>query len=74
MCGEAASDPATAIAFVGLGIDELSMTRVAIPEVKATLRGVTRDQAQNAVHRAMQASEAAGARSVLEQALPARPW
>lgn len=34
VCGEAAS--ATAIAFVGLGIDELSMTRVAIPEVKAT--------------------------------------
>lgn len=70
VCGEAASDPATALAFVGLGIDELSMTRVAIPEVKATLRGVTRDQAETAARAAIEADDAAGARAVLEAALP----
>lgn len=70
VCGEAASDPATAIAFAGLGIDELSMTRVAIPEVKAALRSVTRSDAEAAVAAAFDADDAAGARAVLEGAVP----
>jgi phosphoenolpyruvate-protein phosphotransferase len=70
VCGEAASDPATAVAFAGLGVDELSMTRVAIPEVKATLRGVTLDRARAVVDTAMDAADAAASRGVLESALP----
>ena len=71
VCGEAASDPATAIAFAGLGIDELSMTRVAIPEVKATLRAVTQADAEAAVVRAIDAADPAAARAALEAAIPA---
>jgi phosphoenolpyruvate-protein phosphotransferase len=65
VCGEAASDPAVAVALVGLDIDELSMTRVAIPEVKATLRGLTRDQCRQALAEARERPDAAAARDVL---------
>ena len=44
VCGEAAGDPTVAGALVGLGVDELSMTKVAIPEVKDALRRLTRER------------------------------
>jgi phosphoenolpyruvate-protein phosphotransferase (PTS system enzyme I) len=69
VCGEAANDPAFAAALVGLGIDELSMTGPAIPEIKDTLRRLTTDQCRAAVSRAMEADDATAARAVLEQAL-----
>lgn len=65
VCGEAASDPALAVALVGLGVDELSMTAAAIPEIKATLRSVTRDDCRTATERAMAQPDAATARDVL---------
>jgi phosphoenolpyruvate-protein phosphotransferase len=72
VCGEAASDPVVAAALVGLGIDELSMTRVAIPEVKETLRGLTRERCREAVTQVVAGHEdAAGVRAGLEAALAA---
>src|SRR2546430_12511789 len=66
VCGEAAGDPAVAAALVGLGVDELSMTRVAIPEVKDALRRVTLDQCRQAVEEAIAgANDAAGVRKIL---------
>ena len=47
-CGEAAGDPTVAGALVGLGVDELSMTKVAIPEVKDALRRLTREACRDA--------------------------
>lgn len=38
VCGEAASDPATAVELVRLGVRELSVTPRAVPAVKAALR------------------------------------
>jgi phosphotransferase system enzyme I (PtsI) len=55
VCGEAAGDPAVALALAGLGIDELSMTRVSIPEVKDALRRVTLAQCREAVRAALEA-------------------
>jgi phosphotransferase system enzyme I (PtsI) len=70
VCGEAAGDPTVAAALVGLGIDELSMTRVAIPEVKDALRRVTLAECREAVEAAMQsASDGPGVRKVLEERL-----
>ncbi|HPB30401.1 MAG TPA: phosphoenolpyruvate--protein phosphotransferase [Candidatus Sumerlaeota bacterium] len=40
ICGEMASDPITAILLLGMGIDELSMGPIAIPEVKRVIRGI----------------------------------
>lgn len=69
VCGEAASDPAFAMALVGLGVDELSMTSPAIPEIKDALRRVDAQECSDAVDRAMKADDAAAARRVLEDAV-----
>ncbi|HVV81677.1 MAG TPA: phosphoenolpyruvate--protein phosphotransferase [Kofleriaceae bacterium] len=42
VCGEMAGDPVVAPVLVGLGLVELSMSAVAIPEVKAVLRATSR--------------------------------
>ena len=65
VCGEAASDPATAVALVGLGIDELSMTPAAIPESKATLREVTLADCRHALDTALAQPDAEAAREAL---------
>jgi len=67
VCGEAAGDPTVAGALVGLGVDELSMTKVAIPEVKDALRRLTRQACRDAVHEAIgKAEDAAESRRILE--------
>ena len=67
VCGEAAGDPTVAGALVGLGVDELSMTKVAIPEVKDSLRRLTREACREAVHLAIaEASDGAESRRILE--------
>lgn len=66
VCGEAASDPAFAAALVGLGVDELSMTGPAIPEIKDTLRRIEAEKCRMAVDLAMRADGAAAARDILE--------
>jgi phosphotransferase system enzyme I (PtsI) len=38
ICGEMAGDPEVAPLLIGLGLEELSMHSVAIPEVKAMIR------------------------------------
>jgi len=40
LCGEMAGDPTMAAILVGMGIDELSMGAVRIPEVKHVIRGL----------------------------------
>ncbi len=41
MCGEMASDPFAAVVLLGLGLDEFSMSAVAVPDVKRTIRSVS---------------------------------
>jgi phosphoenolpyruvate-protein kinase (PTS system EI component) len=70
VCGEAAGDPTVAGALVGLGVDELSMTKVAIPEVKDALRRLTLDECREAVRLAIEgADDAAASRRILEERL-----
>jgi phosphoenolpyruvate-protein phosphotransferase len=70
VCGEAAGDPTVAAALVGLGVEELSMTKVAIPEVKDALRRATLAECREAVEAAIaDAQDAAGARKILEARL-----
>jgi phosphotransferase system enzyme I (PtsI) len=49
LCGEMAADANVAPLLLGLGLRELSMNAVAIPAVKAALRGVRFDEAAAAV-------------------------
>lgn len=41
VCGEMASDPVAAPILIGMGIDELSMTPVYVPEIKKIIREIT---------------------------------
>ena len=41
VCGEMAGDPTVVPVLLGLGIQELSMSAVAIPEVKSVVRAMT---------------------------------
>jgi phosphoenolpyruvate-protein kinase (PTS system EI component) len=70
VCGEGTGEPTVAAALVGLGVGELSMTRVAVPEVKDTLRRLTRVACREAVKEAIdRAEDAAEARQILEERL-----
>lgn len=49
MCGEMASDPANVLLLLGLGLDEISVSPVMIPEVKKVIRSVTLKDSQELV-------------------------
>lgn len=53
VCGEMAGDPLITPVLLGLGIDELSMSAVAIPEVKQIVRAMTLAGAQDLVTRVL---------------------
>lgn len=40
ICGELASEPMATILFIGMDIDELSMSAIAIPEIKKLIRSI----------------------------------
>ena len=48
MCGEAAGDPKLAPAFVGMGVNELSMSPRRVPAVRKLLSGLTMDECRQA--------------------------
>ena len=49
MCGEMAGDPLCTLMLLGLGFDELSMSPVAIPEVKRVVRASRMEEAEAVV-------------------------
>ncbi len=44
ICGEMAGDPSKTVILVGLGLDELSMSPVVVPEVKKVIRSLRYEQ------------------------------
>lgn len=70
VCGEAASDPATAVALVGLGVTELSMTPRAVPVVKSALAGVALEDCRAVARAALSAPDALAVRRLLAEVLP----
>jgi phosphotransferase system enzyme I (PtsI) len=55
VCGEAAADPRLAPVLVGLGVGSLSMSARAVPGVRASLAGHTRDEARRLAEEALAA-------------------
>lgn len=47
MCGEMAGDPILSVVLLGLGLDELSISPINIPEVKSAIRSVTFQESKN---------------------------
>ncbi len=53
VCGEAAADPDLAVVLTGIGVNSLSMTLVALDDVRAELAGVTLEEAQEKAAKAL---------------------
>ena len=53
VCGEAAADPELAVVLTGIGVNSLSMTPVALDDVRAELAGVTLEEAQEKAAKAL---------------------
>jgi phosphocarrier protein FPr len=64
VCGEAASDDRAAAVFVGLGVQELSLTSAKIPHIKACLRKHSFPALQKLAHTALHCKTAADVRSL----------
>jgi phosphocarrier protein FPr len=67
VCGEAASDPAAAGLFVGLGVDDLSLGVGQLPMVKAVLRAVRRSDLETLAARALEMASAGEVRAMVRK-------
>jgi phosphotransferase system enzyme I (PtsI) len=56
LCGEMAGDPLATILLVGMGVDELSTSAMAIPEIKKIVRSVTFEEAQRVAQQVLSLS------------------
>ncbi len=69
VCGEAAGDPLLAIVLVGLGITSLSMTPVALSQVRETLDAVSLTRARHLAQLAIRQLDSTAARQVVSEAI-----
>ncbi|HEX4420966.1 MAG TPA: phosphoenolpyruvate--protein phosphotransferase [Kofleriaceae bacterium] len=65
VCGEMAGEPMMAPVLIGLGIRELSMSAVSVPEVKAMIRATSRAEAEGLVARLKKLATAAEIRAMV---------
>lgn len=70
VCGEAAADPATAVALVGLGVSSLSMSPHSLPDVAAVLEATPFTRCRELARLALEAESAEEARSIVRGGLP----
>ena len=70
LCGELAGEPkAIPLLFLGLGLDEFSMTPAAIPQAKQIIRSLTMAQAREIAQHVLTLSTVAEVNRYLEEAL-----
>jgi phosphoenolpyruvate-protein phosphotransferase len=63
VCGEMAGDPAAALALVGLGVRQLSMSATSLAAVRRAIRGAQRSVLEDAAAKARLDDSAAGVRA-----------
>jgi signal transduction protein with GAF and PtsI domain len=63
VCGEMAGDPAAALALVGLGVRQLSMSAASLAAVRRAVRGAERAALEGAAEAALLDGSAAGVRA-----------
>ena len=56
LCGEMAGDPLATVILVGMGVDELSTSAMAIPEIKKIIRSITFEEAQKVAEQVLSLS------------------
>lgn len=69
VCGEMAAEPMTAIILLGMGVDELSMSAVNIPQVKRMIRAVELTDAQSLAEEVLNQGTIEGIKKVLNRRL-----
>jgi phosphotransferase system enzyme I (PtsP) len=69
VCGEMAGDPAAAILFIGMGMDTLSMSVVALPRIKWVIRSINYKRAQELLLRALAMEDAQSVRAFMHEEL-----
>ncbi|MEW6496492.1 MAG: phosphoenolpyruvate--protein phosphotransferase [Cyanobacteriota bacterium] len=69
VCGELASSPLAIPILLGLGVEELSMSSLAIPAVKTVISQVRITEAETIAHAILQLDSAAAVRDYLEKEL-----
>ena len=76
VCGDMASRPASAVALLALGVDQLSAGIDAIPDLKAALRKVKSQDLENLARQLLSAPDADTARKAAEKLVQdvGRPW
>ena len=67
VCGEMAGEPMIAPVLIGLGIRELSMSAVSVPEVKAMIRSTRLSETEALVHRLKKLATAAEVRAMVAE-------
>jgi phosphocarrier protein FPr len=67
VCGEMAGDPLLAPLLVGLGVDELSASGAAIPQVKARLRGLAEEEVRALARQALTLTREEELRTLVEK-------
>lgn len=67
MCGEMASDPKAVLVLIGLGLDELSLSPVALPEIKKIIRSIKYSEATHIAQKVMQMETAIEIRNYLDE-------
>lgn len=72
LCGELASDPLSIPVLVGLGIDELSTSPIAIPEVKRVIRSIDISTVKDIAQRALRFHTPSGVTRFLRRILERR--
>ncbi|MDI6736095.1 MAG: phosphoenolpyruvate--protein phosphotransferase [bacterium] len=69
MCGEMAGDPLFTMLLVGMGIDELSMSCVAIPKVKEVIRSIGLLEAKELAQKILKLQSAAEIETTLNEVM-----
>jgi len=69
VCGEMSGDPFTAVALLGLGVDELSMVPSVIPSIKHTIRSISMEAVKRTMMKALECETANEVKALIDDIL-----
>lgn len=69
LCGEMAGDPAALMLLLGLGLDELSVSPVLLPEIKLLVRALRMEDCRTFADRVMRLGDADSVQAACDEAL-----
>jgi len=69
VCGEMSGDPFTAVALLGLGVDELSMVPSVIPSIKHTIRSISMEAVKRTMVKALECETANEVKALIDDIL-----